>query len=207
MLDVARSFWNAHPMPARTVSASPDQWRSISRLIVSRREALGWQQKDLVEASGVSQSVISKLENGRPDNDRVTGSRLRKIATALRLWPGALEEVALGISTPEAALAQAVDHNLDLDGFGGRDFWYGQTAEELRPAVAQWLAMLDARVAAIEEQLGISGEDSLEARRTEQAQFADALDQQFALAAEGGTPEEVGPAQHRPSPEPEPEGP
>jgi DNA-binding Xre family transcriptional regulator len=39
-------------------------WEIVGRMVKRRRVALRWSQRDLQAASGVSQTVISRLENG-----------------------------------------------------------------------------------------------------------------------------------------------
>jgi transcriptional regulator with XRE-family HTH domain len=53
-------------------------------------------QTDLCDASGVSQSVVSKVENGRPDNNRVRATTLGRLSTALGRPADFLETMASG---------------------------------------------------------------------------------------------------------------
>lgn len=53
-------------------------------------------QSELCDASGVSQSVVSKVENGRPDNNRVRATTLARLSTALGRPSGLLESMASG---------------------------------------------------------------------------------------------------------------
>lgn len=54
----------------------------IGGIVKSRRLALGLTQKELEERSGVTQSMISKIEGGSADN--VSIEILRKLARALQ---------------------------------------------------------------------------------------------------------------------------
>lgn len=53
----------------------------LSRVMKSRRAALGWTQADLADASGVSAGVISDYERGATDNPQFPS--LVKLANSL----------------------------------------------------------------------------------------------------------------------------
>jgi hypothetical protein len=40
-------------------------WMVIGELVRARRKALGWSQRDVGRATGITQPAISRLENGR----------------------------------------------------------------------------------------------------------------------------------------------
>jgi transcriptional regulator with XRE-family HTH domain len=44
---------------------------AFGRFIRRRRERMGWSQRDLEEATGIDQTVISRIENGRFRNARI----------------------------------------------------------------------------------------------------------------------------------------
>lgn len=56
-------------------------WEIIGRMVRRRRDALRWSQRDLERASGVSQSMISRLENGVLSGMRF--SRFARLVAAL----------------------------------------------------------------------------------------------------------------------------
>jgi DNA-binding Xre family transcriptional regulator len=57
-------------------------WEIIGRMVKRRRTMLGWSQRDLARACGLSQSVISRLENGCLPGIRF--SRFARLVDALR---------------------------------------------------------------------------------------------------------------------------
>ena len=56
-------------------------WEIIGRMVRRRRHTLRWSQRDLERASGVSQSMISRLENGVLSGMRF--SRFARLVAAL----------------------------------------------------------------------------------------------------------------------------
>lgn len=96
LLDVAKSFWDSPRMPTRAVTAEPDRWEEVGRIIVHRRERTGMLQAQLAYEADVSQSVLSRLENGRPANGSVAARTLRRLSDAFQMPPETLEHVALG---------------------------------------------------------------------------------------------------------------
>lgn len=132
-------------MAPRSVEATPERWAELGRYVVRKREALELDQQDLVEEAGVSKAVVSKIENGRPDNNHVRATTLRKLSTALLLPPDGLE-----------LLAQGVDP-IDFDRFEEAHWRMVENAggwEQFYPQVAQRLDRLEARVQAVEVALG-----------------------------------------------------
>lgn len=75
------------------MEATPERWAEIGAYIVDRREFFEMDQKDLVAKSKVSQSVVSRLENGHPQNNRVSVKNLRQLAKALVMYPDALMDM------------------------------------------------------------------------------------------------------------------
>lgn len=96
-------------MPPVTISAQPSAWAAVGDYVRQRREALGMSQTALCAASGVSQSVVSKIENKRPDNGRVRTSTLADLSRALRLDPSALEVMAGGGPSPDPSGGEGDD--------------------------------------------------------------------------------------------------
>ncbi|WP_375458914.1 helix-turn-helix domain-containing protein [uncultured Enterovirga sp.] len=84
--------------------------RDIGKAIRARRTALGLSQTKLGEAAGVTFQQVQKYENGL---NRVSGSRLSKIALALACRPSDLVDgealPGIAAATPEGILLQSND--------------------------------------------------------------------------------------------------
>lgn len=88
------------PRPS-VVAKDPKNWQAVADYVAAVKAALDLNQTDLVELSGVSQSVVSKIENARPDNGKFAVDSLRRVALALLLHPDALMQLAWGWSLEE----------------------------------------------------------------------------------------------------------
>ena len=63
-------------------------WELVGALVKRRRRALGWSQRDLQKESGLAQSAISRLENGKLSGLRF--ARFARLVAAMNgLDPGA----------------------------------------------------------------------------------------------------------------------
>ena len=56
-------------------------WEIIGAMVKRRRLTIAWSQRDLERASGIDQSAISRLENGRLSGLRF--SRFARLVTAM----------------------------------------------------------------------------------------------------------------------------
>lgn len=169
------------------------------------------------ELPGVSPATVRKIEKGTEPNPR-DRTKLA-LARALDLEPDAYDRLARGEwpeihsdLTPEEKAQIDAEHDEDMR-MVVSSFTQRQRDEYLR--LLRWVRSLPA---AQRQDVFSYGdyqrqitrrrmEITAERRRREavEAQMHEAA--QFAQAADGGTTEDVGPAQRRPSPPPEPEDP
>lgn len=74
--------------------ATPRQLARLGQRIVKAREAKGWNQRELAEAAGLDQAIVSRVESGTREASLAT---LHKLRDALALdddtWLGWLDAV------------------------------------------------------------------------------------------------------------------
>jgi transcriptional regulator with XRE-family HTH domain len=92
-----------------TANEGPDE---LARRVRSLRERAGWSQETLAERSGLSQTAVSKMENGPNVAPRL--STLRKLATALAVPVESLTGDAAIPGAPLPIVAPVEDSPLEL---------------------------------------------------------------------------------------------
>lgn len=76
-----------------------ESWEAVGDAIQARLDELGWEQVDLVRASGISDTTVRRLQRG--DGGRFQRSTLTRVALALG-WPAdAVWRILAGEPAPE----------------------------------------------------------------------------------------------------------
>lgn len=92
---------------------TPEDWARLGEWIALRRKQLGWDQRELAEAAGVSENTISNYERGRvPARGKVPAGYYR-VEKALQFAKGSIDSILDGHS-PGFAVEGAVGDRLTL---------------------------------------------------------------------------------------------
>ena len=111
-------------MPSDTVSAPPESWVTLGRLVTERRTLeLGLTQAEAARGD-LSQSSLGKIEAGR--STRYRGATIRSLEDALGWQRGSVRRILDGVAPAIACAAPAAapPHHARRAGAGGFDVDY-----------------------------------------------------------------------------------